>query len=632
MHSTISRLTLATVLLWGAACGGESATPPIVTPPAIAATATPAAVSVAQGETGTTAIAVARTNFGSDVVLTAEGLPTGVTATFTPSTLIGGATSSSLSLAVSGSTAVGTTAVTVRARGSGVTDATAPVSLTVAAGAVNPTVTLDVAPATASIVAGLGATAAVGITRSTGFTGGVNMTVTGAPTGMTTAFSPANPITAGTVSLSVTTLPSVVPGPYTLTVRANATGIPEATATYVVTVAPPPTNRISWRFCKPDIAPLWFAVQDGLAGTWQPVTAVASVYEVAVGQPQVGIAMVRPQGGRTVTEIRYYAQTELAAAAAAECVTNPAVGTKTLTGFISGFASADETATATMGAVSANVTSLATPAFTITNVVDGPVDFIAVRTDVPTSTPVRVRFVRGVNAPSGTALGTADVGGGTSFAPGAGTLTVSAPNDGPLTARNIFTTAPTTGTGTSVIFAIPGVTSGQATPYLGIPVAQLLTAELQQVQATQEVGTTITRFISRYTRGPGAVNVTMPADPSAPTIANVAIVPYPRASMNVVIPQPVFSDRIEIAFDQQARSRRWVISATAAGRENAGSFVFTMPDFSGVAGWQNTWAMGSGSAATTSSFSGRTAAGPDGAPIAGTTIYTISRIGTHNFL
>jgi len=627
MHSTISRLTLTTVLFWGAACGGDAGTPPIVTPASIAASATPAAVSVAQGATGTAAIAVARTNFAGDVVLTAEGLPTGVTATFTPATLSAGATSSNLALAVSGATAMGTTAVTVRARGTGVTDATTPVSVTITTGAVNPTVTLDVVPATASIVAGLGATAVVGITRSTGYTGGVNMTVTGAPTGMTTAFSPANPITAGTVNLSVTTLASVVPGPYTLTARANAVGITEATATYVVTVAPPPTSRISWRFCNPDIAPLWFAYLDGLEGTWQAATAVGGVYEVAVGQPQVGIAFVRPEPARTVTEIRYYGLAELAAAAAAECVANPAVGTKTLTGVIAGFATPDETAIVSMGLVSSSVANLATPGFTIARVVEGPVDFIAVRSDVATSTALRVRIARNVNAANGTALGSVDLAGGLSFAPAAGSLTVSAPNDGPITARNTFTTA----TGSSAIFAITGVASGLPAPYLGIPVGAMLAAELQQVRATQDVGTTITRSIARFTRGPGAVAVAMPSDPSAPTIASVAGAPYPRASVTGVIPQPAFNDRFQIAFDQQAGSRRWVISATTAGRASAASILFTMPDFSSVPGWQNGWALGSGTAATTSSFSGRTGAAIDGSPIAGTTTYTISRVGTHTF-
>ena len=165
MHSTISRLTLASVLLWGAACGDRATTKPLVTTTGISASATPAAVSVVQGATGSAAIAVARINFAGDVQLTAEGLPSGVTATFTPSTLGTGVVTSSLALATSGTAAVTTTSVTVRARGTGVADATTPVSLTVTTAAVNPAITLGAAPATASIVAGQGATASVAITR-----------------------------------------------------------------------------------------------------------------------------------------------------------------------------------------------------------------------------------------------------------------------------------------------------------------------------------------------------------------------------------------------------------------------------------------------------------------------------------
>lgn len=622
MHRTISRLTLTTALLWGAACGGSDATPPIVTTPSIAASATPVAVEVAQGATGSTAIAVARTNFAGDVVLSAEGLPTGVTATFTPATLSGGTTSSSLALAVAGSAVAGTSNVTVRARGTGVTDATTAVSLAIATAAVNPAVTLDVVPATASIVAGQGATAAVSIARSTGYTGGVTMSVTGAPTGMTTVFSSANPVAAGTVNLAVTTITSVVPGQYTLTARANAVGITEATATYVVTVSAPPTNRISWRFCNPDVTPVWFAYLDGLEGTWQAATAVGGAYDFAVGQPQVAIAFVRPQQGRTVTEIRYYGLAEVARAAAAECVTNPAVGTKTLTGFISGFATQDEVANVSMGLVSSSVTNVATPGFTINRVVDGALDLIAVRSDIATTSAQRVRIVRGVNAPDGTSLGTLDLAGGASFAPALGSVTVTAPNDGSITARNLFTTA----TGSSAVFNTTAVSSGVAVQYQGIPLDRLLATELQQVQASQEVGTTITRFVARYTRGPGAVSMTMPSDPGTPTITSVPGAPYARASVNAVIPQPVFNDRFEIAFDQPARARRWVISATTAGRTNAATLLFTMPDFSSVRGWQNSWALGSGTVETSSSFSGRTGAATDGSPVTGTTTYTISRL------
>jgi len=627
MHSTISRLTLTTAVLWGTACGGKDATTPIVTTPSIAASATPAALPVVQGATGTAAIAVARTNFAGDIVLTAEGLPTGVTATFTPSTLSAGANTSSLELAVSGTSAVGATDVTVRARGTGVTDATTPVSLTVSTAAVNPAVTLDVAPGTASIVAGQGAAAAVGITRSTGYAGGVTMTVTGAPTGMTTAFSSANPVAAGTVNLSVTTITSVVPGQYTLTVRANAVGITEATATYVVTVAAPPTNRISWRFCNPDIAPLWFAYLDGLDGTWKAATAVGGVYDFAVGQPQIGIAFVRPQLGRIVTDIRYYGLAEVTVAAAAECATNPAVGTKTLTGAIAGFATPDEVATVSMGRVASSVANAASPGFSINRVVDGALDLIAVRSDIAATSALRVRIVRGVNAADGASLGTLDLAGGTSFAPATGSLTVTAPNDGSITARNLFTTA----TGSGAGFSTTALSSGLPTPYQGIPLDRLLATDLQQIQATQEVGTTLTRFLTRYTRGPGAVSMAMPADPGSPTIASVAGAPYARASVTAVIPQPVFNDRFVITFDQQALARRWVITSTTAGRANPASLQFTMPNFSSVSGWQNSWALGSGSAETSSSFSGRTGAANDGTPITGTTAYSISRLGAFSF-
>lgn len=100
--------------------------------PAIAITA-PASVSLVQSGSTTASITLARTNFTGDVALTAENLPTGVTAAFNPSTLSGATSASTLTLAAGASAAVGTQQLTIRARATSVPDATAPVGAAVAA-------------------------------------------------------------------------------------------------------------------------------------------------------------------------------------------------------------------------------------------------------------------------------------------------------------------------------------------------------------------------------------------------------------------------------------------------------------------------------------------------------------------
>ncbi|MBC7844565.1 MAG: hypothetical protein H7099_19805 [Gemmatimonadaceae bacterium] len=628
MIRRLSRLALAASAVIITSC---SAKKEIIAPPVtavITVTAATPTLSVAQAASGSSVITVGRTNFTGDVNLTAENLPTGVTATFTPATLASGATASSVSLTVAGTAAVTTTpvSITIRARGTGVTDATTAIALSVTAtptGAMSITAT----PATASITAGQATTTAIAIARTGGFTGGVTFTVTGAKTGVTTTFSSANPVTANTVNLSVSTLASVAPGPDTLVVRANATGLTEATATFIVTVAAPPSNSVTWRFCDPARIPLWFAVQDGASGTWQRITETApsgsGVYTFSYEQPRVGVATVMNDNATVFTQVTYYGTSEVAAEALAECKDYPTPGTKTLSGSITGFANANEVGLVSMGSALSSSANSSTPAFTIAKVPDGAVDLIAVRANLVTSSVQRMLINRGTNFPAGP-IGTLDLAAGTSFAPGTGSLTITAPNDGTLFGKNVFTTA----TGSSASFSIASLSSGVAAAYQGVPDANMIASDLQEIQVEQPVGATISRFITRYTRGPGAVTLSMPLDPAVPTITNVTGSPYRRAIASGTV-ATVFNDLIAVEFAQA--TRRWEMVTTALGRANSTTYSFTMPDFSTLAGWQTTWGLAAGSTDITSSFFGQTGANPDGTPTTGTQIVLTGRFSTFTF-
>ncbi len=624
MHSRVSRLVLAASVLVWTACKKSSTQPPGTTASISVSAASPT-LSVAQGAAGTSALTVGRVVYTGDVVLTAENLPTGVTVTFTPATLGAGVTASSLSLAASGAATLGTATITVRARGTGVTDATTSIALTVGTVA-GGGVSIAVNPTTASIVAGQTSQTAVAITRTGGFAGGVNLTVTGSPTGMTTTFSTANPVTAATANLTVATVTSVTPGPYTLTVRANSTGLTEATATYVVTVAAPPSNSVTWRYCDPSLYPSWFAIQDGATGTWQRITETTpGVFNFGYGQPQVGIATVATVLGKTTTTIRYFGSGEIPAAAAAECTTAPVPGTKSLTGSISGFGAATEIGLVSMGNALSSATNSSQPGFTLNNVANGPLDLIAVRADLVSSNALRVLISRGLNPATGSSLGVLDLAAGSSFAPASGSITVTAPNDGPIQALAKFSTA----TGSGATFTTAQLSTGIAGTYQAIPAAQFITGDFQVVQASQQVGTTLSRFITRYIAGPSTVTLAMKADPGAPTVTNVTGAPYARATVSGAL-LAEFNGLTSFTLEQTTGSRIWSIVATPAGRTGTTTYSFTMPDFSAVAGWQNTWGLVAGQATVTSTFFGQEAplVGP---PVVGTTTFSNGRQGTFTF-
>ncbi|HTE44023.1 MAG TPA: hypothetical protein VK636_02175 [Gemmatimonadaceae bacterium] len=92
----------------------------------------------------------------------------------------------------------------------------------------------------ATIFRGANAKSSVSVTRTGVLTGAVDITVSGAPVGVTALID--NVQTAGsstTAVLTVTVGPSAALGTYTLTVRASSTAGPAST-NFVVTVAAPP--------------------------------------------------------------------------------------------------------------------------------------------------------------------------------------------------------------------------------------------------------------------------------------------------------------------------------------------------------------------------------------------------------
>ena len=627
MIMNLSRhLVVASVLVL-AGCGDKKSSTGITTPAAsITLASGVSALAVNQGATGTATLTISRTSFAGDIALTAEGLPTGVSATFTPATVASGSTTSSLALAVSGTAAAGASTVTIRARATGVTEQTATIALTVSAVATG-TVSLALTPAASTIIAGQAATTTLAITRGGGFAGGVNLTLTGAPTGLQFAFATSNPVTANSVSLTLSAATSVVPGPYTLTVRGNAVGLTEATTSYVLTVNALPSNSVSWRYCNTARIPAWFAYQDGTDGTWQRVTATnSSQFDFAVGQPTVGIASVYTERGVTVTDVRYYGLAELAAAATSECSENPDVGTKTVNGSIIGFSSASETANVAIGNSVSNIASQLSSSFTIVRVQGGVRDLIAARLNTGINSTLRLLLVRATNFADNGSTGPLDLGAGTSFAPTNATVTVTAPNDGTLLGSTSFQTA----TNTGAALPIGALSSGVATTYQGFPESVLIPSDVQRVIVSQSVGTTLSRSISRYIRGPVAITMAMPADPGLPTVTAVSGSTYPRATAAGTLPSG-FNRQVVVQFDPPMSPRRWILSSSSVARAGSLSYALTMPDFSQVAGWTATWQLSTGAADVNSSFGGQTGAGPSGEPINGTTSFTISRRSSFTF-
>jgi hypothetical protein len=199
--------------------------------PDFALSASPSSSSVARGASGTSTITIARTGgFASSVAFSATGLPSGVTAAFSPTSTTGA--SVTLTLTASATATLGGATVTVSGAGGGLTRTTS-VALTVTAPAV-PDFTLSASPATLSVARGASGTSAVSIARLNGFTSAVAFTATGLPSGVTAAFNPTS-TTASATTLTLAASATATLGTATVTVSGAGGGLTR-TATIALTV------------------------------------------------------------------------------------------------------------------------------------------------------------------------------------------------------------------------------------------------------------------------------------------------------------------------------------------------------------------------------------------------------------
>ena len=203
--------------------------------PAFTLSASPTSLSVADGSTGSATITTAVSGgFNAAIALSASGLPTGVTAAFSPTSIAApGSGSSALTFTVGSTAAAGTSTITVTATGGGITHTTT-VSLTVTA-AVTGSYTLSVSPTSGYLDRGQSGYGVVTVTASGGFDSAVALSATGIPSGVTGSFSPTSVTGSGTSDFTLTVSRSAPTGTYPITITGKS-GSTTKTATLTFTV------------------------------------------------------------------------------------------------------------------------------------------------------------------------------------------------------------------------------------------------------------------------------------------------------------------------------------------------------------------------------------------------------------
>jgi uncharacterized membrane protein len=217
-----------------------------------AISATPGTQTVTQGGAAMyTVTATALNGFGEALDLAVSGLPANATATFTPASVVG-AGDAALNVTTSADTPLGTSTLTITGT-SGLITRTAMAEFVVDAsptspgGKKTPDFSVSATPGSRSVTQGGATSFTVTIDAVYGFTGTVDLTVSGLPANATASFIPASMDVAGGAdsgTLNVTTAANTPSGTATLTITGTS-GALTHTTTVGLTVTSGPDFTIS---------------------------------------------------------------------------------------------------------------------------------------------------------------------------------------------------------------------------------------------------------------------------------------------------------------------------------------------------------------------------------------------------
>ena len=206
---------------------------PPVAGPNFSITASPASQTVtAGGGTSYTATVAASGGFTGTVAFSVSGLPTGASASFSP-TSVTTSGSSTLSVSTSTTTPAGTYTLTITGTSGTLVHSTT-VKLVVNPVGGTPDFTISVSPTSRTVTRGSSGTYTVTIGAVNGFTGTVSLSVTGLGSRVTATFSPTTVTGSGTSTLTVTVNRRAGTGTRTLTITGVSGSLSHSTTAALV--------------------------------------------------------------------------------------------------------------------------------------------------------------------------------------------------------------------------------------------------------------------------------------------------------------------------------------------------------------------------------------------------------------
>jgi cardiolipin synthase A/B len=222
--------------------------------------------------------------FSSAVSLSASGLPSGVTASFSPSSIAApGSGSSTLTLTVGSSAKAGTYSLTITGSGGGVTS-TAGINLTIVLNG-TPGFSLSANPTTLTVADGGTGNSIITAAVSGGFDSAISLAATGMPSGVTAVFNPASLAApgSGSATLTFTAGSGATAGTYTVTITGTGSGLTETTSiSLTVTVGSAPNFSLS-------ASPASLTVAQGGSGNSTITAAISGGFDSAISLSASGL-------------------------------------------------------------------------------------------------------------------------------------------------------------------------------------------------------------------------------------------------------------------------------------------------------------------------------------------------------
>jgi Predicted protease len=204
--------------------------------PSFSLSASPASVSVVQGNSGNSNVTSTVTGgFSSAVALSASGQPSGVTVTFSPASIAApGSGTSTMTMAVGPSVTPNTYTITVTGTGGGITQTTT-VSLTVTVNGPAPDFSISANPTMLSVARGGSGASSISTTALNGFNSSISLSASVSGSGLSVSFNPSSIAAPGTGLSTMTVMVSrrAKVGTRTITAKGSGAGVTHSTTVTV---------------------------------------------------------------------------------------------------------------------------------------------------------------------------------------------------------------------------------------------------------------------------------------------------------------------------------------------------------------------------------------------------------------